>query len=64
MSRLARWWPFHRHKRVANGEAARQARQEAAKAVGDAAKRNAEIQREFNRFAAEVEAAMARRRHQ
>lgn len=59
-----RWWPFHRRKRPTSGDAARKARQEAAKAVGEAAKRNAEIQREFNRFAAEVEAAMARRRHQ
>jgi hypothetical protein len=59
-----RWWPFHRRKRSPNGEAARKARQEAARAVGEAAKRNVEIQREFNRFAAEVEAAMVRRRHQ
>jgi hypothetical protein len=64
MSWPARWWPFHRRKRQVNGEAARQARQEAAKAVGEAARRNVEIQREFNVFAAEVEAAMARRRHQ
>jgi hypothetical protein len=59
-----RWWPFHRRKRPANNEAAAKAKREATKAVRDAERRSEEIQREMNTFAAQVEAAIASRRHQ
>ena len=55
-----RWWPFHRrkHRPPVNGEAAKKAKAEAAAAVRDAVCRKQDIEREFSRFAAQVEAAM------
>lgn len=59
-----RWWPFHRRKRrpPASGDAARQAKREAQKAVRDAQHRAREIQQEMDTFVAQVEAALSRRR--
>lgn len=57
-------WPWRRCTTPENGHDAAEARKDAAKKLREAEKRWPEIHRARNQFAAEVEAAMARKRHQ
>lgn len=60
-----RWrWPPWRREEPEDGHDAAQARKDAARKLREAEKRWPEVHRARNQFAAEVEAAMARRRHQ